>query len=72
MAHTCNRKLSHLRPQGLHTGRPTLAPFIPPNNGFHKTAPVQDGGAADGLPGYKDRPWDYLTSEGMYPSLNYH
>ncbi|CAG13732.1 unnamed protein product, partial [Tetraodon nigroviridis] len=48
----------------LHTGRRNLAPFSPPNNGFHGSAPVQGGGAADGLPGFKDRPWDYLSSEG--------
>lgn len=69
-ARTCSHVfLSNLRPQRLHTGRRNLAPFSPPNNGFHGSAPVQGGGAADGLPGFKDRPWDYLSSEGTSPSL---
>ncbi|XP_056876595.1 28S ribosomal protein S18b, mitochondrial [Takifugu flavidus] len=52
-----------LGPQRLHTGCPRWAPIIPPNKGSDNAASVQDEGGAEVLSPYKDRPWDYLTSE---------
>lgn len=51
-------------------GRPL---FVPPSHFFCKAASLQDEDAAqvaDTLSHYKDRPWDYLESEGMYRKIN--
>lgn len=49
-----------------------MAPFIPHNNGSDDAASVQDEGGAEVFSPYKDRPWDYFTSEGTPMILYYH
>lgn len=49
--------------------------FVLPSHFFCKAASLQDedaAQAAEALSRYKDRPWDYLESEGTRPKFKYY